>query len=77
MKINQSALDAVFASEIDGPKLARTFLEMRGRLESEGDIGGMLVLTYVDGEPEEGELVPSITLTLKPYQKTPETPETP
>jgi hypothetical protein len=83
MKINKAALDALFTSEIDGPKLVETFCEMRRRFESEDDVGGMLVLTYVDGEPDEGELIPSITLTLKPYQKmtkaseTPETPETP
>ena len=74
MTINQIALDCIRLSNISGETIANTFAQLLEKLDKAGDQGGMLVLTYVPedqlGEPNEGELVPSLTLTLKPYHTT-------
>lgn len=65
--INPDALLAVQQSDLTGESLADLFDEMAAKLDAD-DEGGMLVLTYAHKTPAIGELVPTLTLTLKKYR---------
>lgn len=69
MTINQKALRAIRDSAIDGPNLGNLFEKMSAGTEAVGSSGGLLILSYIDpaSMPKEGELVPTITLALKPF----------
>lgn len=73
MIINQKALDTIRDSAISGPRLADLFEKMSAGTEAVGSPGGLLILSYIDpvNMPEEGELVPTITLALKPFTTRP------
>lgn len=85
MKINQQALEAIRDSAITGPNLAALFKKMAAGVETVGSPGGLLILSYIDPQsmPAEGELVPTLTLALKPFtlrrpvELAPEEPEGP
>jgi len=79
MKINQKALDAIRGSAISGPPLADLFEKMSAGTEAVGSPGGLMILSYIDPAnlPEEGELVPTITLALKPFTTRPPIPKPP
>jgi hypothetical protein len=67
--INQHALDAIRTAALTGPNIAAQFERMAVGAQGVGSSGGMFILSYLDPEqlPEEGELVPVITLSLKPF----------
>lgn len=69
MVINQKALNTIRGSAITGPNLADLFEKMAKGVETVGSPGGLLILSYIDpvNMPKEGELVPTITLALKPF----------
>jgi len=78
MEINQQALDAICGSAINGPNLAALFKKMAAGIETVDSPSGLLILSYIDPKslPEEGELVPTLTLALKPFTlRQPPTPE--
>ena len=79
MLINPKALNAICGSPISGPQLADLFARMATGIETVGSPGGLLILSYVDpaNMPEEGELVPTITLALKPFTTRPPVPKPP
>jgi len=67
--INQHALEAIRASELSGANIAELLERMAAETEQIGSSGGLFILSYLDPDqlPEEGELVPTITLALKPF----------
>lgn len=67
--INEHALNAIRTAAISGPNLAGLFERMAIGAQGVGSSGGMFILSYLDPDqlPEEGELVPTITLSLKPF----------
>lgn len=69
MNINQRALEAIRGSEITGTNLANLFERMATGITTVGSPGGLLILSYIDpiNMPKEGELVPTLTLALKPF----------
>jgi len=69
MEINQQALDAIRGSAITGENLAQLFEKMAAGIETVRSPGGLLILSYIDPKsmPAEGELVPTLTLALKPF----------
>ncbi len=69
MKINQQSLDAIRGSEITGENLANLFEKMAAGIESVDSPSGLLILSYIDPKimPAEGELIPTLTLALKPF----------
>lgn len=69
MKINQQALNAIRGSAITGENLAQLFEKMAAGVETVGSPGGLLILSYIDPKsmPAEDELVPTLTLALKPF----------
>lgn len=69
MPINELALSAIHSAALSGPNIARQFRRMAEGTEGVGSSGGMLILNYIDPNqlPKEGELVPVITLSLKPF----------
>lgn len=79
MNINQKALKAIRDSGISGPRLADLFEKMSVGTKAVGSPGGLLILSYIDpvNMPKEGELVPTITLALKPFTTRPPVPEPP
>ncbi len=78
MKINQQALEAIRRSKITGENLAKLFERMAAGISTVGSPGGLLILSYIDSKsmPTEGELVPTITVALKPFTLRPSPPET-
>ena len=69
MLINQHALEAIRGAALTGKNLAELFEKMAGGVEVVASPGGLLILNYMDPQnlPAEGELVPTITLALKPF----------
>lgn len=69
MNINKQALEAIRRSAISGENLVKLFEKMASGIETVGSPGGLLILSYIDptNMPEEGELVPTITVALKPF----------
>lgn len=70
MKLNDAAMQAIHNSDINGPALVRVFEKMaQGLLEVRAP-GGMLNLNYLppDTMPEEGDLIPVITLALRSFR---------
>lgn len=69
MAINQHALEAIRTAALTGPNLAAQFERMAVGAQGVGSSGGMFILNYLDPDqlPEEGELIPVITLSLKPF----------
>lgn len=67
--INSHALEAIRTSQITGPNLADLFEKMTNGTLAVGSSGGLLILNYLNPDqlPSEGELVPTITLALKPF----------
>jgi len=79
MNINFLALEAIRCSQITGARLAGVFEKMAVGTEAVGSPSGLLILSYIDSEnmPKEGELVPTITLALKPFTTRLPKPEEP
>lgn len=75
--INKHALQAIRAAALTGPNIAAQFERMAIGTEGVGSSGGLFILSYLDPEqlPSEGELVPTITLALKPFTTKRITPE--
>jgi len=69
MDINFLALEAIRCSQITGARLAGVFEKMATGTKAVGSSGGLLILSYIDpaNMPKEGELVPTVTLALKPF----------
>lgn len=69
MPINQHALEAIRGAALTGENFAGLFEKMAGSVEIVTSSGGLLILNYIDPQnlPAEGELVPTITLALKPF----------
>ncbi len=69
MAINQHALESIRNAAITGKNFAGLFEKMASDIEIVGSPGGLFILNYMDPEnlPTEGELVPTITLALKPF----------
>ena len=69
MPINQHALEAIRRAALTGENFAGLFEKMAGSVEIATSSGGLLILNYIDPQnlPAEGELVPTITLALKPF----------
>ena len=69
MKINQQTLKAIRDSAITGGNLADLFEKMATGIETVDSPGGLVILSYIDPTkmPTEGELVPTLTLALKPF----------
>ena len=65
--INQPALEAIRKADLTGKNFADLFEQMTKGTEGVGAFGGLLILDYTNQLPEEGELVPTITLALKPF----------
>lgn len=70
MKLNDAAMQAVYHSDISGPALVSVFEKMAQGLLGVKAPGGMLNLNYLppDTMPEEGDLIPVITLALRPFR---------
>jgi len=68
-QIHQKALEAIRNAALTGENFALLFERMATGLAGVASPGGLLVLNYLDPNqmPEEGELVPTITLALKPF----------
>jgi len=74
MPINEYALRAIRTADLTGENIADLFERMVCGTQGVGSSGGMFILNYIDPEalPEDGELIPVITLALKPFTtKTP------
>lgn len=71
MPINQHALKAIRGAALTGENLAGLFERMADSTEMVAAPAGLLILNYIDPRnlPAEGELVPTITLALKPFTK--------
>jgi len=69
MPINEHALNAIRTADLTGPNVAALFERMTVGAQGVGSSGGMFILNYLDPDqlPVEGELVPVITLSLKPF----------
>lgn len=69
MNISQVALNAIRESQLSGPNVAALFERMAENAATVASQGGLLILSYLPPEvlPSEGELVPTITLALKPF----------
>lgn len=69
MPINQHALKSIRSAALTGENLAGLFEKMADSVEIVASPGGLLILNYMDPQnlPAEGELVPTITLALKPF----------
>ncbi len=69
MVINQHTLDSIRNANLTGPNFATLFKQLAEGNETMDAPGSLLVLSYMDLEnlPAEGELVPTITLALKPF----------
>lgn len=67
--LNQRAIEALRNSDITGPALVDVFEKMAQGLIGMNAPGGMLNLNFIppDTIPAEGELVPIITLALRPF----------
>jgi len=67
--INHHALEAIRNAAFTGKNLAGLFEKMANSTEIVASSGGLLILNYIDPQnlPVEGELVPTITLALKPF----------
>lgn len=71
MPINQHALESIRHAAITGENVAALFEKMALGAQGVGSSGGLFVLSYLDPDqlPDEGELVPTITLALKPFTR--------
>jgi hypothetical protein len=69
MGINKFALNAIRGAAITGENIASLFERMADGTLGVSSSGGLLVLNYMEPNqlPAEGELVPTITLALKPF----------
>lgn len=69
MAINQYALESIRSAALTGENLAGLFEKMASGVGVVDSPGGLLILNYMDPQnlPAEGELVPTITLALKPF----------
>lgn len=67
--IHQHAIEAIRKANLTGENFASLFEQMTKGTEGVGAFGGLLILDYTDSNhlPAEGELVPTITLALKPF----------
>ena len=79
MNISQVALNAIRESQLSGPNVAALFERMAENVTVISSQGGLLILSYLPPEvlPPEGELVPTITLALKPFSMRQLTPTSP
>lgn len=70
MKLNDAAIKAIYNSDISGPALVGVFEKMAQGLLGVNAPGGMLNLNFnpPDTLPEEGDLIPVITLALRPFR---------
>jgi hypothetical protein len=69
MPINNYALATIRQSGITGTDFADLFEQLAASMEKTDSSAGLLVLNYMspDQLPAEGELVPVVTLALKPF----------
>lgn len=80
MPINQHALESIRNAALTGENLAGLFEKIANGVGVVDSPGGLLILNYMDPQnlPAEGELVPTITLALKPFTlKRPKTTTSP
>ena len=70
VKLNDAAMQAIHNSDISGPALVGVFEKMAQSLLGVKAPGGMLNLNYLPPGimPEEGDLIPVITLALRPFR---------
>jgi len=70
VKLNDAAVKAIYNSDISGPALVGVFEKMAQGLLGVNAPGGMLNLNFIppDTLPEEGDLIPVITLALRPFR---------
>lgn len=67
--LNQQAIETLRNSDITGPALVDVFEKMSQGLIGLGAPGGMLNLNFIPPGvvPAEGELIPVITLAVRPF----------
>ncbi len=69
MPINNQILDTIRQADLSGANIAELFEQLAVSMAKTDSSAGLLILQFIRQEqlPAEGELVPTLTLALKPF----------